>query len=99
MGPNTRIAPVVNWGTLQVQTAAAGATYTALPNRRCRVVTLRNDTETDIQIRRAGTTDDPYTLPDSAVEPFPVVSNANEIEVRRADSDDTQVTLTAHWDD
>ena len=97
--PNTRIAPVNSWGTLKVTTAATGTNYAAMPDKAARVVTLCNASGTAIHIRKAGGTEDPYVLADGGAEVFPVLGNAKEIEIKRVDDSDTQVTLTAHYDD
>jgi hypothetical protein len=98
MKPNIRIAPIDGWGTLQVTTAATGTNYTALPDKPARVVTLRNATASDIDIRKVGSGESPYLIPPGEIELFVVVSNANEIELKRTDNSNTQLTLAARYE-
>jgi hypothetical protein len=95
MKPNIRIAPIDAWGTLQVTTAVAGTTYTALASNPAREVRLSNTTGTTVDVRQVGTTDSPYKLVTAASEVFRVVGNTNEIEVKRADDSATPVTISA----
>lgn len=74
------------------ETSATGATYVALADVVCRVVTLVNNTGAEISVQRdgAGTV---FPLPDSTSKAFVVGVNANELAIRRTDVSNTQVTL------
>lgn len=94
---NVRIAPIDDWGTLQVETAADGESYTALASRKAREVKLTNNTGTAIDVRRAGSSDSPFELVDGDTQIFRVVGSTGEIEVKRSDDSTSQVTLSAHF--
>jgi hypothetical protein len=73
-------------------TANPGTGYTALAaNQAAEQVTVSNQTGTTLQFRKNGNT---FLLPTGLVHAFRAISNLNQIEVRRADTSNTPVTVT-----
>jgi hypothetical protein len=77
-----------------VQTAATGANYTAFGAAACVGLDLVNNSGTAIEYRRgaAGTS---FVIPDGASRFIEGITNASQIDVRRVDQSNTQVTLSA----
>lgn len=74
------------------QTANPGTGYTLLAaNQPAGQVTVSNQTGTTLQFRKNGNT---FLLPTGVVHAFRALANLNEIEVRRADTSNTPVTVT-----
>lgn len=74
------------------QTANPGTGYTALAvSEVADQVVVSNTTGTTLEFRRNGKT---FLLPSGVVQAFRGLANASELEVRRADASNTQVTLT-----
>jgi hypothetical protein len=84
-------------GHLSATTAATGANWTAFASQACKQLTVSNRTGTDLEFRQGG-----------AGVAFPVfagsyytffgLTNANQLDVRRVDTSNTQVTVTARWE-
>jgi hypothetical protein len=75
-----------------VETAATGTNYAALPSHpRARMVRFMNPS-TDLTVRRVSETNT-VTIKASQETPLYVASNSDELEVRRADSSNTQITV------
>jgi hypothetical protein len=81
----------------QVQTAAVGTNWTALASQNCRQLTIANDTGTKLEVRQGGTGVG-FPIFDSTYYTFFGLSNANQLEVRRADTSNTQVTVEYRWE-
>lgn len=75
-----------------VTTAASGATWTTLGSQACDQVLVFNNSGTDIEVRRnaAGTA---FPVMDGGGYVFRGVTNANQLQVRRLDQANTQVTV------
>lgn len=72
-----------------VTTAATGTNYTALPSLNgCRIVRFMNPT-TALEVRKVGGTAT-IKAPANAETLVYVANNSNELEVRRADTSNTQ---------
>lgn len=76
-----------------VQTASTGSNFTALPSYEARNVTLLNNSGFDVEVRKVGTTNAPFPVLYGTGYTFGVKENANELELRRIDQSDTQVTV------
>ena len=76
------------------QTAATGTNWTAFGSQACDVLVLSNNTGTAIEIRRGGAGSG-FQLPDKAIYSIGAIANANEISIRRVDTSNTQVTVSA----
>lgn len=77
-----------------VQTSATGATYVAFASQACAALSVSNTTGTTLEYRRgaAGTAMD---IPDGTTYLIVGITNANQIDVRRKDTSNTQVTMKA----
>lgn len=78
----------------QVTTAAAGATYTPLADLDCNTVILLNNTGTSLEIQNTGDTGHSFILPDGTADIFSGITNASQLQVRRADVSNAQVTAS-----
>lgn len=85
-------APTVT--ILSAQTAATGTNWTAFASTECTKLDLQNLTGTAIEYRRGGT-GTAFTVPDGAARMIEGIADADEIEVRRVDTSNTQVTVQA----
>ena len=78
-----------------VQTSATGSSFVALASAACNVVRIINawPGAADIEVRRggAGVT---IPVPGGAERAFDGLTNANELDVRRIDQSNTQVTIS-----
>ena len=102
VGGQPAFAPIVApalaaGGFISVQTAAAGAEFVPCPTQACRQLTLANDTGTKLEVRQGGS-GATFPLEDKAIITLYGLSNADQIEVRRADVSNTRVTLKARWE-
>jgi hypothetical protein len=97
-GASVETAPSnsTTWGGLSVQSAATGTDYTALPSNLATTCDVLNTTGTDLYIKNTSVAT-PFILPSgSAVQIF-VTANTSEIQFRRLDGSNTQVTLHAQY--
>lgn len=80
---------------LSVQTAATGTNWAAFQAYQCSSLSLLNNSGTDLHLRRKGETDASRVLllKDGQAWLCRTLTNANQIEVRRADTSNTQATL------
>lgn len=75
-----------------VQTSASGATWVPLPTIGISTVTIFNSSSVALEVRRADTTAKVINLPaGTAIELKE--ENANKYEIRRADTNNTQLTI------
>jgi hypothetical protein len=79
---------------LALTTAATGTNWTAFGSSACVALDLVNNTGTTIEYRRGGAGNTIPILSGSS-RLIVGITNANSIEVRRVDTSNTQVTLTA----
>jgi len=84
-------------GHTSVQTSATGATYVAFASQACKQLTIVNDTGTKLEARQAAA-GVALRLPDGSIYTFYGLANASELDLRRADTSNTQVTATARWE-
>ena len=83
-----------SWGGLSVQTQATGTNYSTFPSVAATTCDVLNTTGTDLYIKSTSITT-PFILPSGAAVQIFVTANTNEIQVRRVDGSNTQVTLHA----
>ena len=76
------------------QTNATGTSWTAFAGQKCLALDLVNNTGTAIEYRRNGAGAS-MVLADKSARLIVGVSNANQIQVRRVDTSNTQVTVQA----
>lgn len=82
---------------VQVQTNATGTNYSAFESAACSSLTICNGARSavPIEVRFAAATTRTIEIPVNGVMTFVGLSNANELEVRRADTSNTQVYVKA----
>ena len=84
-------------GNLSVTTAATGTTYTAFASQACKQLTISNQSGTTIEVRQGGA-GVAFQIPTAAFYTFFGITNTNQLDVRRVDTSNTQVTVTARWE-
>lgn len=82
---------------LSAQSAAAGANWAAFPAYVCGSLSILNNSGTDIHLRRKGevAASRVLLLKDGQAWMMRSITNASEVEFRRADVSNTQATLHA----
>jgi hypothetical protein len=80
---------------LSVQTAATGTNWAAFPSYRCSTLSVLNNSGTSINLRRKGEADASRVLllKDGQAWMARSLTNSDQLEIRRADTANTQVTL------
>jgi hypothetical protein len=79
---------------LTLTTNATGTTFTAFANTACVALDIVNNTGTTIEYRR-GATGTAMQIPTGSARLVVGITNANQIDVRRTDTSNVQVTLQA----
>lgn len=90
-------APVVASATVvSLQTNAAGATFNAFASQGCTALDLVNTAPgaVDLEVRRGGA-GSTIIVPAGSSRLFVGITNASDLQVRRQDTSNTQVTFTA----
>jgi hypothetical protein len=83
-------------GNLSLITNATGTTYTAFGSQACKQLTIENNTGTDIEVRY-GAVGVAFPIPNGKAHTFYGLTNASNLDVRRIDTSNTQVTVKANW--
>jgi hypothetical protein len=91
------IPSMTTGGNLSVTTAATGTDWTAYASQALKQLTISNQTEVTIEFRQGGAGVG-FQVPTGAFYTFFGITNADQIEARRVDTSDTQVTVTARWE-
>lgn len=84
-------------GNLSATTAATGTSWTAFGSQALRQLTISNQTGATLEFRQGGAGVG-FQVPTANFYTFFGLTNANQIEVRRVDTTNTQVTVTARWE-
>jgi hypothetical protein len=79
---------------VSLTTNATGTTYTAFSSQACTALDLVNNTGTTLEVRRGGS-GSTIPVPTGSARLFVGITNASDLQVRRADTSNTQVTVTA----
>jgi hypothetical protein len=79
---------------VSVTTAATGTNYTAFASQACLLLDIVNTSGTDIEVTRGGT-GVAIRVPNNSARMFGAITNASQLSVRRADTSNTQVAVTA----
>jgi len=87
-----------NSGHISVQTNATGTNGTAIEEVRASRITLSNQTGTTIEVRQDGAGVG-LQIPTGAFFTFFILGLTSQLEVRRVDQSNTQVTITARWEE
>lgn len=82
---------------LSAQTAATGTNWTSFPAYVCSMLHVLNNSGTSVHLRRKGETDASrvFLLKDGQAWSVRSLTNADQVEFRRKDTSNTQVTLQA----
>lgn len=91
------IPSMTSGGNISAQTAATGTNWTAYSSQSCKQLTLSNQSGTTIEVRQGGTGVG-LQIPTGSFYTFFGIANANQLEIRRVDTTNTQVTITARWE-
>lgn len=99
--PVTKTAPLPNSVPLaasvtimSVTTAATGSNWTAFSSQACNALDIVNSSSVSVEYRRGGT-GNAMTILSGSARLVVGIANANEIQVRRVDQSNTQVTIPA----
>jgi hypothetical protein len=84
-------------GNLSVTTAATGTNFTAFASQACKQLTISNQSGVTIEVRQGGA-GVAFRIPTAAFYTFFGITNANQLDIRRSDTSNTQVTITARWE-
>lgn len=84
-------------GNMTVQTAASGANWAIFATQDCVQFTIVNNTGTTIEFRQDGAG---VAIPVFDKSPYTIfgISSTDQIEVRRVDQSNSQVTVAARWE-
>ncbi len=84
-------------GNLSVTTAVVGTNWTAFGSQVCKQLTISNQSGTTIEVRQ-GAAGVGFQIPTGTFYTFFGITNANQLDVRRVDTSNTQITITARWE-
>jgi hypothetical protein len=84
-------------GHIDAQTNATGTNWTAFGSQACKQMLISNQTGVSLEVRHGGSGVG-VRIPTGAMMPFYGLTNANQLEVRRVDTSNTQVTVQARWE-
>jgi hypothetical protein len=84
-------------GHLSVTTAAVGTNWTAFASQVCKQLTVSNQSGVNIEFRQGGAGVG-FIVPTGAFYTFFGLTNANQLEARRVDISNTQVSITSRWE-
>lgn len=91
------IPSMTSGGNLSVQTAATGTNWTAFASQALKQLTISNQTGVTIEFRQSGAGVG-FQIPTGTFYTFFGITNANQLEARRVDTLNAQVTITARWE-
>lgn len=84
-------------GNLAVTTNSTGTTFNAFASQECKQLTVSNQTGTTIEVQQGGA-GVALQIPTGAFYTFFGITNANQLGIRRTDTSNTQITITARWE-
>lgn len=79
-----------------VTTSATGTNRVALASHVAKEVTFNNNSGTDVEFRR-GATGAAFVLTDGQAKTFRLSANTSELDIRRVDTSNTQITLVYEY--
>ncbi|MDY3551389.1 hypothetical protein R5W24_000465 [Gemmata sp. JC717] len=91
------VPSMTSGGNTFAQTAATGTNWTAFPSRALKQLTVSNQTGVTLEFQQDGAGVG-LQIPTTGIYTFYGITNANQIGVRRVDTANTQVTVTARWE-
>lgn len=84
-------------GNIAVTTSAVGTNYTAFASQACKQLTISNNTGTVVELRQDAT-GEALPIQNGSYFTFYGLTNANQLDCRRTDTSNTQVTVQARWE-
>ena len=84
-------------GNIAATTAATGTNWTTLSTVPLKAITVSNQTGTTIEVRQGGAGTG-FQIPTATLFTFKGITNANQLSIRRVDTSNTQVTVSARWE-
>ena len=91
------IPSMASGGNTSAQTAATGTNWVAFAAQACKRLTLANNTGAKVEFRQGGAGVGDVVF-DGGYFVIEGVTNASQVEVRRVDTSNTQVTIAARWE-
>lgn len=91
------IPSMASGGNISVTTASTGTNYTAFASQACKQLTVSNQSGTVVEVRQGGA-GVALQIPTGAFYTFFGLTNTNQLSLRRTDTSNTQITLTARWE-
>lgn len=91
------VPALTSGGNATAQTANPGTTYTALTAQAAKQVTILNNTGTAIGVRVGGSGAEVPVF-DQSYFTFYGLTDASNLQVRRVDTSNTQVTVAYRWE-
>ena len=88
---------MANGGNLAVTTNTTGTNYAAFASQVCKQLTISNQSGVVIEVRQGGA-GVALQIPTGAFYTFFGITNTNQLDVRRVDVSNTQITITARWE-
>ena len=90
-------AKLSSGGHLSLTTANPGTNWTAFASQACSQLTVSNQTGALLEVRQDGAGVG-FQVPPSSFYTFFGISNTSQLQAKRADSSNVQVTITARWE-
>lgn len=84
-------------GHLLATTSATGTSYVVFASQACRQLTISNQSGTTLEFQQGGAGAG-FLIPTGSFYTFFGITNTNQLGVRRADTNATQVNVTARWE-
>jgi hypothetical protein len=84
-------------GHLTATTSATGSNWVTLTSQACKQITVSNQSGTSIEFRQGGAGAG-FVVPTGSFFSFFGLANANELQIRRVDVSNTQVTVSLRWE-
>lgn len=84
-------------GNLSLTTAVVGSNYTAFTSQVCKQLTVSNQAGVMLEVQQGGAGAS-LQIPSGTFYTFFGITNANQLGVRRLDTSNTPVTVTARWE-
>lgn len=93
-----QVTPIMGaGGNISAQSASTGTNWTAFGSQALKQLNVSNQTGVTIEVLQDGAGVG-LQIPTGAFYTFFGITNANQLSVRRVDTSNTQVTITARWE-
>lgn len=91
------IPSMASGGNLSLTTNATGTTFNVFASQACKQLNVSNQTGVTIEVQQGGT-GVAFQIPTNTFYTFFGITNTNQLGIRRTDTLNTQVTVTARWE-